>query len=667
MPFGTPGASALDHDVVFTSSTGARLGLMLAGIEATKKAWQLEEVPAPSGIRTSTEGILFQEQPPEMAAAVFRATFTAGMGTRVIQSNKEDYMSGSVQTSVAGKVIKSPNVVEISLPTSEGDVRCWESMGSYLYVTDGRYIHRTADGVTFAQVHDVGAANRVSSLKKYGASDADVGLVACVEVTATEAAARYYYSLNGSTWAQADAAGNREINYVFVEDQTLFGLINSNTMVSTTDPFAAAATWGSATQVGDEAHKFQGGFVVAGVAVIFKEDRVFTIDSAGAVATLIGQFADIPSSRNFHSFVAGWNSNIYFHADEDVWEYDPATGVIRLMGLSRLPDAQLDATLTALPGMGYDEDSVYAIHQTNLAPAGTSLVRISFADDGTTSFERWLHQSLNVYRPQGPMRFTRQFTSLGTGRHMFINSTNAGKILRMTMPRAADPTTDSTSEYTPVTCVYRSGWIHHNFPAQYKDYTELLLDLRGLSAAPPHSAVHVFYYLDNDLSTRYTLADELTSNRLEVLEFSAITARSFMLELELHSDDTSQTPQVLAWNLKASVKFDFREVLTLVVRVADRVPNRNGSPSPHTAAQIRSVLREMRAQQSETLAYKDYRGYAFDNVRILTGFKESDVVDDRYRLDETAMTIRVMRVSELDANPFIVDSSSVGGTDVVAH
>jgi hypothetical protein len=124
---------------------------------------------------------------------------------------------------------------------------------------------------------------------------------------------------------------------------------------------------------------------------------------------------------------------------------------------------------------------------------------------------------------------------------------------------------------------------------------------------------------------------------------------------------------LLSWNIKASVKFDFREVITLAVRVGDRVPSRSNNRSPHTATEIRSTLRTLRALRGETISYRDYRGYNFDNVRILTGFQESDVVDDKYRSNETVMTVRILRVSEADGNAFIVEQSIVAGPDVVVE
>jgi hypothetical protein len=207
--------------------------------------------------------------------------------------------------------------------------------------------------------------------------------------------------------------------------------------------------------------------------------------------------------------------------------------------------------------------------------------------------------------------------------------------------------------------------MHHNFPSQWKDYTQILIDVRGVSPVPPSSSVGVYYYLDNDLTTRYTMAT-LTSNKLHDLEFSnGVTAQTFMLELVLNADDNSETPVVISWNVKASVKFDFREVITLSVRVGDNIKNRRGNKGGQTATIIRTRLRAWRAERNVTLSYRDYRGYSFDNMRILTGFSEHDMVDDKERTDETILTMRIMRISESDAAVFIVNSSSVAGPYVV--
>ncbi len=668
MPIGTPGV-VIDHDIVITSSDGGRLGLMLADTEDKKKAWQMAEIPAPSGVRVTSEGVGLQDQPPEMAASVWRTDSSEGMGPRIVENQKKTYMSGDVMTTVSGKVIKPPYVEEITLPTSEGKVRAMAEFSSAFYISDGRYLHRTTDGSSFTQVMDAGASYRISDLKVFGDSSGTSGLLACVETdTTAETAQSYYYSTNGTTFTQVNAAGNRQFNYMFVQDKTLFGLVNPATFYTTTAPFAAAAVWGSATVVGDQANKFQGGFVTAGVAVIFKEDRAFTVSSAGAVSTLIGQFADVPHASNFHSQTAGWNSNIYFTADHEVWEYDPVTGEIRHLRMSELPDTQTNAAASqTYSGVAYSQDGLYAVHETNLSNTpGPSILRIEFDKDGNPQFDRWVTSSLNGYRPAGPLRTTRLFSTLGTGRHLWANTTTAGKVLRMTIPRADDPTLDSTSEYSVVDSTYRSGWMHHNFPAQWKDYTEILLDLAGLTPVPPTSTVDVYYYLDGDMDTRYTMDTGLSSNKLHNLEFSnGVSARTLMLELVLHSSANNTTPQVLSWNVKAAVKFDFREVMTLTVRVGDRLRARNNTTSPHTATEIRNRLRTWRAQKNITLTYQDYRGYNFDNIRILTGFQELDNIDDQYRTDETLLTLRILRVSSSDAATFIVASDVVAGPAVV--
>lgn len=668
MAFGTPGV-VIDHDIVITSSDGGRLGLMLADTEDNKKAWQMAEIPAPSGVRVTNEGTGVQDQPPEMASTVFRTDSSEGMGPRIAENLKKTYMSGDIMATVSGKVIKPPYAEELTLPSSEGKVRCMAEFNSAFYISDGRYLHRTTNGSTFTQVMDAGSTYRISDLKVFGDTSGTSGILACVETdTTAETAQSYYYSTDGTTFAQVNAAGNRQFNYMFVKDKTLYGLVNPATFYTCTDPFVAAATWAGATVVGDRAHKFQGGFVIAGVLVIFKEDRAFTVDASGVVSTLIGQFADVPHVSNFHSFTAGWNSNIYFTADNEVWEYDPVTGEIRHLRISELPDTQTDATsTTTYAGVTYSEDGLYAIHETNLsAIPGPSVVRIDFNKDGNAQFDRWVLQSLNGYRPRGPLQSSRLFSSLGTGRHLWMATTTAGKVLRMTIPRSNDPTLDATSEYSVVDNTYRSGWMHHNFPAQWKDYTEILLDLSGLNAVPPTCTVDVYYYLDGDLSTRYTMDTGLSSNKLYNLEFSnGVSARTFMLELILHSDASNQTPQVLSWNVKAAVKFDFREVMTLTVRVGDRIRARNNTTSPHTAVEIRNRLRTWRAQKNITLAYQDYRGYNFDNIRILTGFNEVDNIDDKYRTDETLLTLRILRVAPSSAASFVVGSDTVGSPAVV--
>lgn len=667
----------LPADIVLTPDDGSgAVYLMLAPTETAKKAWQMTEVPAPEGVRVTSQGAALQDLPPEMAATVYRTDNFQGMGPNIISVGGFNYMSGSVQTSVSGKILQPPYTEEIVVSEGTEGITAMTTYNGSLYVADGGgKVFRSDDGLLFYETLDTGGLV-VTQLLTYGADDGDPGIIACVAAE-DGTPSPYYFSLTGSptAWTQVSGGTYQSFNYMVSAGGQLWGLVNPATVVTTTDPYEDSPIWSGATTVGDTMHDFRGAVSVSNFLIIFKEDVVWSISAGGVVTRLITQFESTPGEDNFEAFSAGWNANIYFTVDQEVWEYDPASGNTRSLNIYRLPDSQLDATSSTRQGITYDREGLYSIHQTNLGDTpGSSILRTDFFPDGSFAHERWVLSSASGYRPQGAMLFTRTFTELGTGRHVFFalhdptgNNTYL-KIGRVTIPRASDPTRDSASEYSVVDSVYRSGWMHHNFPAQFKDYTEVLLDLKGLSSVPPTSSVSVYYYLDGDLSTRYTLRENLDNDGLISLEFaSGITARSFMLELVLHGDDVSNTPQVLSWNVKAAVKFDFREVFTLVVRVGDRISMRNRRRSSLSAKELRQRIRQLRAANNIRIRYQDYRGYDFTNVRILTGITELDQVDDEDRTNETMMTIRIMRVSEPFLHQFIVEQSVIASTDVIGE
>ena len=102
----------------------------------------------------------------------------------------------------------------------------------------------------------------------------------------------------------------------------------------------------------------------------------------------------------------------------------------------------------------------------------------------------------------------------------------------------------------------------------------------------------------------------------------------------------------MSWAVEPAVKLNLREILTLSFHVKDHIQNRRGAPSKFTAQQIRDRIRTLRDAEDTTISYSDYRGYTFDNVRILPGFSEIDNQDEARGPDETVMTLRLMRVSE---------------------
>lgn len=662
----------LPADIVLTPSDGSGpVYLMLAPAENNKKSWQMSEIPAPAGVRVSSVGAGLQDLPPEMAQSVFRTDNMRGMRAFIIDNIGTDYMSGSVQTSAQGKIIQAPYVEEIIIPGEDEGLTAIAVYQGNLYVANAHKVFRSDDGLVFVETLDVGVAV-IKQLLTYGAADGDPGII-CVTHTAEDAPSDYHYSLTGvpTSWTTVSLASG--FSFMCVQNGQLWGLTNPNILVTTTDPYDPTPIWASSTTVGDTQNNFQAALDVSNFLLVFKENGVWAIPASGIPTKVITQFDHLPGSDNFEAVSPGWSGNIYMAVDQDVWEYDPSSGGMRPLGLSKLPDSQINGTSTVRQGVTYDEEGIFVIHQTNIGDEqGTSIIRTDFSPDGSMGHERWLLETVSGYRPDGPILFMRNFTTLGTGRHLFFalrdpSGVNTDlKIGRMTVPRAKDPTRDPSSEFSVVDGIYRSGWMHHNFPAQFKDYTEVLLDLKGLSTSPPASSVSAYYYLDGDQSVRYTLAEEIDTDRLQLIEFdTGVTARSFMLELILHNDNLTNTPQVLSWNVKASVKFDFREIFTLAVRVGDRITMRNNRRSPLTAAQLRQRIRQLRAAKNVRIRYQDYRGYDFDNVRILTGITEIDLIDDENRTDETMMTLRIMRVSEPFLRPFIIERSAIRGLDVI--
>ena len=138
----------LAHDVVLTGSDGTVVGVMLTkpvNEDGTQepKHWQLSEVNIPAGVRVSEVGLNQSDLAPDTASSVFRESNIGGMGLPIIVTGADNYMSGLVQTGVLNKIILPPAVTEITLPTSEGDVQAWGQFNGALYVTDGRYLHRS--------------------------------------------------------------------------------------------------------------------------------------------------------------------------------------------------------------------------------------------------------------------------------------------------------------------------------------------------------------------------------------------------------------------------------------------------------------------------------------------------------------------------------------------
>lgn len=664
----------LEYDVVLTASDGVRLGLMLARPytrfadtrastnEATPgpKDWEVDEISVPTALRVSEAGVSLTDLPPEMAATIYKEDHSGGLGAAIVGTNNR-YYSGTV-AAVAGKVFKPPLPEEITLPTSETSGRVWVEFNSRLYVSDGRYLHRSADGLNFTQVLDTGAANIITDAIVFGDTAGVKRLYVFGKNATTGDGFNYYYSETGASgdWVQRTTAAGSASQHAFVRDDTLFLLTNPNLMYTTQTPIA---TIGGAVEVGDKSSNFQGGGSVFTYMLVRKTDAVYWVDASNNVGTLIGSTLGKIDANNFLAGVSGMGGIWYTPLDNDVWAYDPWQGAVDPLHMRDLPDTQ-QAVSSYSPGLAFDGVALYTIHATALPPAGTSILRVirhGSGTDTTYTTERWfIATDANDYRAQGPLHATKLF-----GRsQLYFNTTTAGRIGRLNLFASADATLDPASQYSTRAVRLRTGWMSHNFPAETKDYTEITVAAHSVTPVPPSTTIDVYYYRDGD-ELNATSVGTVDSNGATTFRLSAVSGESFMLEFLLNNDGPSSSPQLLSWSVKAAVKFPQREKFTITARIGDNIRNRHGNTSTETALSLRRGLKHMRAAKNISIQYQDFAGYDISNIRILPRFKERVVLDSDSGQIETWLTMQLLRVSSDIDNEFVVASDVVAGPAVI--
>ena len=115
---------------VLSASNGKTLEVVLArgtgpDGQLLPKSWNMREVPTPVNVRVSEQGASLVDLPPELEAVIYRYTHIGGLGERLTSNEGTRYYSGTAYSGVDGKVTMPPGVDEITLPTREGNVRCF--------------------------------------------------------------------------------------------------------------------------------------------------------------------------------------------------------------------------------------------------------------------------------------------------------------------------------------------------------------------------------------------------------------------------------------------------------------------------------------------------------------------------------------------------------------
>lgn len=617
---------ALDnYDVMFTIASGANAGsygFMLTTPKDATKQLSIKEVGGPNveRVRTETEAS-YSDFNPEQDTPFASMYFMGGLGQLELDfADPSAYLWGSkVITHVPGKVFLAPPVTERTMASGTGIVTGWYHWQSaagtpYTFAWAGTRLYRRPDNTTDNWTLVYTASFAITDFVVFNG----VGVICTPSsTTGTEDFFTQADPTAAATWTptarnHTPFSNGTKPKYVAASRGTLFAAVDYGKVYYTVDPTQdgwvgpLTVTVGSLTgnNVGDSSHAFAHLKAVNDYMFAFRLDAGYAIDSNQAISEVIWQWKDRPANTNF-TFLAAGSDNLYFSVGKEVFSYDPTTGLVDDLGLTRMGSFSVETIV----GLAADQQSVYVMLRGKV-PAIRSATYYVLLRGWKTS-GRWAFENLWEEEDVGTIAYWNVAavpSSVGTRVYLFrIDGSGNATSYSMDVPHNWDASTGTSFATSGVlyTSINRA-----NFP----DFSKRALWISMLTENTTSATfkVAVAYSLDNGAT--FTALGDTGAGGSGVLstklDYSGVNGRSIVLRFTFTSDGTTKTPILRVFAHHQRVRFRYLEQVSAALRVDDFIEKNNGAGRGRSVATLRADLRKLRQEEGD-ITYEDFLGNSF--------------------------------------------------------
>jgi hypothetical protein len=398
----------------------------------------------------------------------------------------------------------------------------WSSaLGQLIMATSGKiYIYSTS------WVEAATAVSGVLDLKEYNAK----------MFAACGASTEYKYSSDCSTWTTSSLTDKYANGFLQSPNpdgtaNLLWKFKTPNEVTNTTDGTNTATQWVTAAYVGDTSANIQGLGLLGDELMVGRADNMFNYDSGGGVFPQMNDLKQNRSTYNF-KYMCNFQSGLYF---------SKGTGVGELVGSSPgkfnwvgpLTDTDDIEKVGICKGLATDTNYLYVAMLEN---GETTIYKGKPVYDANTytykwNWDPWVYlggfQCENIYVAQHSPTDRRLWFGYGT-HTAYVQITD-------------NPTTDASAKFAP------SGHIKLSYNYGTNPYWDKLLqsiviEAKGCSAT---ETITPKYMKDTDTSVSQ-LASAITTDGITKTNFlNALSAKKWLIELDLATGNSTLTPQVL--------------------------------------------------------------------------------------------------------------------------
>lgn len=455
-----------------------------------------------------------------------------------------------------------------------------------LYVNFGRILAKlNGTGTAFTAVAYMAAS--ITSLEPMTISGTDYLFIA--QGTSNN----YWYATTAELITQSTAVVKtyKYFRVVHSASPTMWGNDGVNTIRSTVNPLNGGTAWSGQTTIASSADTITGLHTKAGALYISKEDMMYYLNSSGAVQNdLAPELATLTRSTDNGKNTMMWLNKIYMHwGAQSLLEEDSGTNTWRSPALSATGASEYNGYVMALAG---DDQYLYAIldNSTSIEVLAGRLESI----DGTT---KWVWHCINETTLTG---CETAFVSSVYQKRLWISSTSSSdSVYYIPLPTGyADVANDTNRSFQTGTTM-ETSWLHGNFKSTTKAFPALEVTMGHTYNAGRYFTVKYKKLGDSSWTSigNYTgSATSMTQSRFIPIDASSNNPKStlFKLQFTAVTDDTTITPILQSYNLKAVLYPSQREIIACKVYCSNEIQLKDGTIDKGSYDTIVATLNEAR-------------------------------------------------------------------------
>lgn len=649
--------AAYPYDVKFTPEGGSEsYGFMLVTPPGQSKQLDINEIGGPDYRYTTrvntVDQATHQDFQPDKDSVFSSTSFVGGLGYREDNLEGEGtYWWGNCVTHVDGKVFLPPKPNSLTISSVTTPIAGYTT---YINPSGARYdfcwagtkaYRRPADTATaWTNIWTEPNGKPITSLNLFN------GVMFIFTPTELDANSKDYWYQGSPDGAWSPTGVNTALAFSNANGRPKMGLqirgtfyaaVDNNKIFYTTDPTTDSWTGPIDTDIdrnvggtpGDTSYPYINLAAVGDYMLAFDWQGGYSIDATQDVQETFWQWKERPNSDNFKYMAVG-DDSLYFSAGSEVYNYDPATGAIRPVGISTMSGFSTREVL----GVGADNQFVYILARVLVNGLrdtesvallrGNQLSRTVFAleciwEDTSPSTKTYGGFALLPY---------------GRGSRAYVSYVSGGNTNFVTLE--ASPDWDSSSDATFATSgiLYTSD-SRSGFPGLTKLHVWNAIDIAPILTTG--QGIEIAYSLDN--GDTFTVLDTLGSGDGPTLkEYTAAESRAIALRFTLSAGGTD-TPVMRGFDHHQRVRFRYLPTATLGIRVADEIEMLNGARSQLTKEQISASLTLLRtAATSKRVWYEDFLGSAYwvtcDTLTMRPSHHETPT--DQYEMEALLLVSR---------------------------